>query len=146
MNLQPNGPTAGLGAAILTPGMARAIACALVFLALAFVLLRPLCEFTFAGDGRSGVAGFVTAAGQASAGHPDRGDAPTGLCCESVKDGSVLKAAGLLASWTGGDSPGVLLFASAGLLLFARPREPARRLPAVLPERSFYARSARILR
>jgi len=146
MDPQPTGPFARLRAARSTLGVARAMTYALVFLALAFVLLRPLCEFAFASDGHGGVAGFVTAVEHASGGQPDRGDTPSGVCCESVKDGTVLTPAGLLASWTRGDSPGALLFATAGLLLFARSRNPARRFLAALPERSFYGRSARILR
>ena len=119
----------------------------LLFVALAFVLLRPFCEVEYAGEERSGVAGFVTAAGYDTAAHPGRGDTPSGTCCSSVKDGTLVNPAELLTSWTRGDSPGTLLFASAGLLLFARSRDPAGRLfLAVSPERSFYARSAHILR
>lgn len=119
---------------------------ALVFVALAFVLLRPFCEVEYAGEGNSGTAGFVTAAGYDTAAHPGRGDTPSGTCCSSVKDGTLVKPAELLTSWTRDDSPGALLFASAGLLLFARSRNPAGRRLAAPLGRSFYARSARILR
>jgi len=118
---------------------------ALVFAALAFVLLRPFCELKYAGEANSGVAGFVAAAGHDAAAHP-RGETPSGTCCSSVKDGTLVKPAELLTSWTRGDSPGALIFASAGLLLFARPRNPAGRRLAVPPGSSFYTRSARILR
>ena len=117
----------------------------LVLAALAFVLLRPFCEFEYAAEANSGVAAFVAAAGHVAAAQP-RGEAPSGTCCSSVKDGTLVKPAELIASRTRGDSPGALLFASAGLLLFARSRNPAGRRLAALPERSFHARSARILR
>ena len=145
-NLRPTGPFARLRASNSTPGMARAMLLALLFLALGFVSLRPFCEFAFANHGQGEVAGFVTAAGPAPAAHQDRGGAPSGVCCASIKDGTMVKPAELLASWTRGGSLGIVLFASASLLLFARPRAPARRVLAASPERSFYARSARILR
>jgi hypothetical protein len=119
---------------------------ALVFVALAVVLLRPFCEIEYAGEGNSAVAGFVTAAGHDIASHPGRGDTPSATCCSNVKDGTPVKSAEVLTSWTRGDLPGALLFASAGLLLFARPRNPAGRRLAVPPGSSFYTRSARILR
>lgn len=118
----------------------------LLFAALAFVLLRPFCEVEYAGDGNSGVAGLVSAAGYDNAAHAGRGDTHSGTCCSSVKDGTLVKRAELLTSWTRGDSPGALLFASAGLLLFARSRSPAGRRLAAPPGRTFYSRSARILR
>lgn len=126
--------------------MPRTTLLALVFVALAFVLLRPFCEVEYAGDGNSGVAGFVTAAGHDTAAHPGRGYPPSGTCCSSVKDGTVVKPAELLTSWTRGDSPGALLFASAGLLLFVRSRNTVGRRLAAPLGRSFYVRSARILR
>lgn len=119
---------------------------ALVFVALAFVLLRPFCEVEYAGEGNSGAAGFVTAAGHDTAAPPGRGDTPPGTCCSSVTDGTIVKPAELLTSWTRGGSLGAALLASTGLLLFARSRNPAERRLAVSPGRSFYARSARILR
>lgn len=106
---------------------------ALVFVALGFVSLRPFCELAFAGGGHSDIAGFVSAAGHAAAEHPDRGDPPSGTCCASINDGTLLKPAEPLVSWTPGGSLGAVLFASAGLLLFARSRNPARRLFAVPP-------------
>lgn len=126
--------------------MPRAMLLALAFAALGVVLLRPLCELGFAGDVHSAVAGFATAGERTIGGHPDRGDTPSVACCDSVKDGTVAKPAELLASWTRGGAPGAALLLSAGLLLFARPRDTARLSLADLPERSFHARSARILR
>ena len=145
-NLQATGPFARLRASKSTLGIPRAMMLALVFVALAFVSLRPFCQLAFANDGQSGVAGFVTAAGHAPAEHPDRGDTPCGTGCTSIKDGTLVKPAEPLASWTRSGSLGAVLFASTGLLLFVRSRNPARRLLVIPPERSFYARSARILR
>jgi hypothetical protein len=118
---------------------------ALVFVALAFVLLRPFCEVEYAGEGNSAVSGFATA-GHDTAAHPGRGDTPSETCCSSFKDGTPVKPAELLTSWTRGDSPGALLFASAGLLLSVRSRNRVGRRLAALPGSSFHARSARILR
>ena len=144
--LEPTGLIARLRASRSTLGVPRLLVVALAFVALGFVSLRPFCEFAFANHGQGEVAGFVTAAGPAPAAHQDRGGAPSGVCCASIKDGTMVKPAELLASWTRGGSLGIVLFASASLLLFARPRAPARRVLAASPERSFYARSARILR
>ena len=122
------------------------MALALAFVALAFVLLRPFCEIEFSTDAHSYVASSVAGAGHVSAEHSDGGDTPSGVCCDSVKDGTLAKPAALLVSWNQGGSLGVVLFAATGLLLFARPRKPARWLLAAPPSQSFYARSARILR
>ena len=114
--------------------MSRAMMLALVFVALGFVALRPFCELALA------------AHGHASAGQQDPAGAPSANCCATVKGGTLVKPAEPLASWTQGGTLGTVLLASAGLLLLARSRDPARKLPAVLSERPFYARSARILR
>lgn len=145
-NLQPTGPFVRLRASKSTLGMRRAMMLALAFVALGFVSLRPFCELAFANGGHSDVATVVAVAGHFVAGHPDREDMPSAACCASVEDGTLVKPAEPLVSWTQGGLLGAVLFASAGLLLFARSRNPARRLLAVPPERSFYARSARILR
>ena len=119
---------------------------ALAFVALAFVSLAPFCEIASANYGNSELAGFVTAAGQAAAEHPDGGDTPPVACCAGVKDGTLVKASEPLVTSTRGGSLGIMLFASIGLPLFARSRDPARRILAAPPGLSFYARSARILR
>ena len=119
---------------------------AMAFVALGFVSLAPFCELAFANYGNSELAGFVTAAGQAAAEHPDRGDTSPVACCASAKDGTLLKPAGPLVSSTKGGAPGAVLFAPAVLLLIARSRDPARRILAAPSGLSFYARSARILR
>ena len=119
---------------------------AMAFVALGFVSLAPFCELAFANHGNSEFAGFVTAAGRAAAEQPDRGDAPPVACCAGVKDGTLVKVAEPLVTSTRGGSLGIMLFASIGLPLFARSRDPAKRILAAPPGLSFYARSARILR
>lgn len=125
--------------------MPRAVVLAVVFAALGFLSLRPFCDFAFAAA-YSDHAQPVSAAAQGI--HQDRGtgDTPSGTCCAGVKDGTLLKPAEPLISWTTAGTPGAALFAFTGLLVFARSRTPARTLFAVPPERSYYVRSARILR
>lgn len=125
--------------------MPRAVVLALVFAALGFLSLRPFCDFAFAAA-YSDHAQPVSAAAQGI--HQDRGtgETPSGTCCAGIKDGTLLKPAEPLISWTPGGTLGAMLFAFSGLLLFARSRNAVRTPLAVPPERSYYARSARILR
>lgn len=122
------------------------MALALAFVALAFVLLRPFCEIAFSTDGHSYAASLDAGAEHVAAEHSDGRNTPSGICCDSVKDGTLVKPAALLVSWHQGGSLGAVLFAATGLLLYAQPRKPTRWRLAAPPSRSFYARSARILR
>lgn len=97
----------------------------LVFVALGFVLLRPLCE-------------------AAAATH----HAAVETCCAVAEDGTFLKAADPLASAKPG-SGGAIAAALAAVLLFTvfplRSRGDAA-LGVWPPQQSYYARSARIQR
>lgn len=146
--LQPIGPIASTRASALESmlGIPRAMMLAVVFVALGIVSLRPFCELAFAEHRHGDLAGFVAAAGYATAGEQAPEGAPSVTCCTSIKDGTFVKPAEPFASPIQGGSLGTVFLASAGLLLFARSPAPASKLFAVLPERSFYVRSARILR
>lgn len=117
---------------------------ALVFAALGFLSLRPFCDLAFAGT-HNDHARAVPAAAQGIHQDRDAGDAPSGTCCAGIKDGTLVKPAEPLISWTPGATLGATVFAFSGLVL-ARSRNPVRTPLAVPPERSYYARSARILR
>ena len=126
-------------------GVPRAVLFALVFAALGFLSLRPFCDLAFAGT-HSGHAHAVSAAVPGI--HQDRGagDPQPGTCCARIKDGTLVKPAEPLILWAPGGPLGATLFALTGPLPFARSSDPVRTLLAVPPERSYYARSARILR
>jgi hypothetical protein len=124
----------------------RAMVLAFVFMAAGFVSLRPICELALGKYSAIHSVVLSVATGHATATQPDSGGTPSAICCANVGDGSLVKPAEALASWTQGGTQGTILFFSAGLLLFARSRYPAIRLLTALPERSFYTRSARILR
>ena len=115
---------------------------ALVFAALGLLSLRPFCGLAFATPGHSDYARAVTSAGQAAAEYPGSGNMPSGTCCDSITDGTLVKSADPLISWTAGTTP----FAFSGLVPFVQSRDPVRIPLAVPPERSYYVRSARILR
>jgi hypothetical protein len=125
---------------------ARTVLFALAFLSLGSVLLRPFCEFPFSSDRASGIVSLFHAGGHAAAENLNGSDAPSETCCDSVKDDTLLTAAEPSILRAQGGTLAVLVFVSAGLLPFARPRHPTGRFLPALPERSFYARSARILR
>ena len=126
-------------------GAGRA-ALALAVSALALLLLRPICDFAFAAAGRGGTAPAVTMIEHGVAGHADPAMPQSEACCTSAADETLLKSAEpLIASLP--DVPlGAAFFLLAALPLFASSRTPARFCLAAPPERSFYARSARILR
>jgi hypothetical protein len=124
----------------------RAMVLALVFMAAGFVSLRPICEFAF--GKYSGIHEVVlsVATGHATTTQPNSGGTPSAICCANVNDGTLVKPAEAVVSWTQGGMQGTVLFLSAGLLLFAQLHYPASKSAAALPRRSFYTRSARILR
>ena len=133
----------------LRPRMARRrwrAAVALAAAALALLLLRPFCDFAFAIGHPISIATAAMAAAHGEAAHVNPTIEPSESCCAIATDGTLLTSAEMLIRG-GADAPLIaVLLVSSSLLLFARARDPARRLFAVLPERSFYARSARILR
>jgi hypothetical protein len=136
---------ARLRASKSTLGMPRGMLLVLVVTALGFLSLRPFCDLAFAGT-NGDHAHAVAAAALGIHQDRDGGDTPSGTCCAGIKDGTLVKPAEPLISWTPGGTLGATLFAFAGLLPFARSRNPARTSLAVSPGRSYYARSARILR
>ena len=118
---------------------------ALAAIALAFVLLRPVCELWFghASPGGAGALGTQTVLGTASA-HSGGGSVQ---CCASVSDGNL--AASLTAALGGSDrSPGFTPVAPIafviGISAVARQLHSLRSPPPI--PSSFYLRSARILR
>ena len=124
-----------------------AIAFALAVVALGLLLLRPICDSAFTAAGHGGIATAITTMiGHTVAGHPDPAAPQSEVCCASVADETLLKPAEpRIASLP--DAPlGAAFFLLAALPLFASSRTPARFCLAAPPERSFYARSARILR
>jgi hypothetical protein len=126
--------------------MTRAMVLALVFMAAGFVSLRPICEFAFGRYGAIHEMVLPVATGHAAAMQPNSRETPSAICCANVNDGTLVKPAEAVALWTQGGMQETVLFFSAGLLLFAQLRHPASRSLAALPKRSFYTRSARILR
>ena len=122
------------------------IALALATLALASLLLRPICDFALTAAGHGGAAPAVTVIEHGVAGHAGPAMPQSEACCTSAADETLLKSAEpLIASLP--DVPlGAAFFLLAALPLFASSRTPARFCLAAPPERSFYARSARILR
>jgi hypothetical protein len=118
----------------------RGVWFALAFVAVGLLLLRPLCEFAFAGV-HAAVAAERVVAAQAS-----HGDQPAETCCSSVKDGTLVKPAHTLSLGGVAGALGVAL-----LLVSGFPRSPVRTPQAgfaLAPSsgRSYCSRSARILR
>lgn len=102
---------------------ATALFLLLVGAGLSVLLLRPVCEIAFA--------------------HLGHGQ-PSAACCESAEDGTLLDLAGLATPGPGGKHLAVRMpsrsdasIAALTAVLFASP---------VLPARSYYTRSSRILR
>ncbi len=137
---------AGANQRILTVRGRRGAALALVFVALALLLPRPFCDLAFAAASQSKTAPALTTIVHGVAGHADAVTQSSEACCANISDGTVVSPAGPLVPWLPDVSLGAALFVLAALPLFARPRHAARFRLAALPERHFYARSARILR
>lgn len=127
-------------------GMWRRVLLALMFIALGFLALHPLCELAFASHGAGVVAGFASPSGNPASGQPCHDEDPAATCCADVQDWTLVKPGEAFVSWTPGRTLGAVFFLFAGLPLFVRSRDAARWLRPAIPERSFYARSARILR
>jgi hypothetical protein len=127
-------------------GLPRAVGVAIILIAAALVLLRPLCESWHAGTW-SHASGIERTA--ASSGLPamHAGGTSVDACCSSV-DGAVAPAGRAVSFGRGGDSPSlalpVLPGASIALPQVVHAVFPRRALPRI--PRSYYLRSARILR
>lgn len=127
-------------------GVPQLVSLALMIIALGFAILHPYCELAFANGGNGPFAGFSAAEASPAAAQPCHEEESTTICCASVQDWTLVKQAGTLVSWTPGGTLGAVFFVIAGLPLIASSRGAARYRFAAPPERSFYARSARILR
>lgn len=106
----------------------------LAILALSLVPLRAFCDL-----------GWANAA-QTMSGHPTgHGEGHSDLCCASIANSALVNS--VAPDLSGGPSaaPVIALLVSA-LLLSGFLVQPSRLAGAPLPSRSYYARSARILR
>lgn len=129
------------------PRRTRGAALALVVAALALLVLKPFCDLAFAAAGNGEIAPVAAmAVGHGIAGHPDPAAPESEACCASIADGTLIKPAEFLISWMPDVSLGAAFIVLAGLLPVAGSRNAARVRFAAPPERSFYIRSARILR
>jgi len=125
----------------------RGAAVALVVVALALLVLKPFCDFAFGGAGSGAIAAVASKSGAyGMAGHPGPAVPDSTGCCATISDETLIKPAEYFAPPAPGLSLGVALIALAGFAPAAGSRFPARHRPAAPPERSYYARSARILR
>jgi hypothetical protein len=106
-----------------TSGRLAALFLLLVAAALSVIVLRPVCEATF--------------------GHSQHGQ-DSAACCESVVDGSQLELADLAPPAHGAKAIAAS-FASPVPVVFMAPAAIAF-IVALTPKRSYYSRSARILR
>ena len=119
---------------------------ALAAAALLAVLLRPACEVWFAHFGAGGAPGGALAL-SADAPIAQSGDHRATQCCADVKDAQQIAPLHVVAGGAkpiGGVAPLALVAVLSGIALITRQphwlRAPPRR------PRSFYLRSARILR
>ena len=138
-------------AAVTSPRTAKVrgalgIALALAVAALGLLLLRPICDSAFTAAGHGGIAPAVAMIGHAVAGHPDPAPPQSEACCASVADETLLKAAEPLVTWMPDATLRAALFVIAALPLLSSSRHSAKFRLAAPPERSFYVRSARVLR
>jgi len=129
------------------PRRMRGGALALVVAALALLALKPFCDLAFAAAGNGEVASAaITAIGHGSAGHPGPAAPESVACCASIVDETLINSAEPLLPWMPDVPPGAAFIVLAGLLPAAGSRYAARIRLSFPPERSFYLRSARILR
>lgn len=125
----------------------RGAALALVVAALALLVLKPFCDLAFAAAGNGEIAPVAAKAiGHGLAGHPGPAAPESGACCASIADGTLINPAESLIPWMPDVSLGAAFIVLAGLLPVEGSRNAARVRLAAPPERSFYIRSARILR
>ena len=120
---------------------------AVAFAALALVLLRPLCGLAVAIDAHgTAAAGAVFALHEGAESKTPR-DMPAGVCC-AIEDETLAKPADPSGSGVPG-SGGLVAFAAAALAVFGagivQPRSRSW-AGALLPQRPYYVRSARIRR
>lgn len=129
------------------PRSVRGAALALVVAALVLLLLKPFCDLAFAAAGNAEIASAaITAIGHSSAGQPGPAAPEYAACCASIVDETLINSAESLLPWIPDILFGAAFIVLAGLLPVAGLRNAARFRLAVPPERSFYLRSARILR
>ena len=123
----------------------HATALVLVFAALTLLLL-PFCDLRFATAGQGGIAPAVAPIGHGVAGYPEPAAPRSETCCTNIADEMLLKPAEPLIASMPGVPLGAALFLLAELPLFASARQAVKFRTGAPPERSFYVRSARILR
>lgn len=134
-------------APVTGPRRTRGAALALVVAALALLVPNPFCDLAFAAAGNSEIASLAAAAaGHGIAGHAEPAAPESEACCASIADGTLINSAELLIPRMPDVSLGAAFIVLAGLLPVAGSRNAARVRFAAPPERSFYIRSARILR
>lgn len=109
---------------------------AAAFAALLLVLVHPLCSVAYPG----------TTIPHASASTSDTGHTLPETCCSDAKDGALVKLAELFIASMVGDAPGPAPVSWIRLPVSSDAGVAASTQLAVSPERSYYARSARILR
>ena len=129
------------------PRRTRGAALALVVAALALLVLKPFCDLAFAAAGKGEIASVAAMAiGHGIAGHPGPAAPESGACCATIADGTLINPAESLIPWMPDVPLGAAFIVLAGLLPVAGSRNAAKLRFAAPPERSFYIRSARILR
>lgn len=124
----------------------RQVSVVMLVAALALLALRPLCGLAFAGGTQADCARLWSVAGLHAAGHAGPTSDSSAECRRNINDATLVKSGELPAPWIPDQPPAAALLAFAGLLLFAGWRKAVRLRLTDPPERSFYVRSARILR
>lgn len=129
------------------PRSVRGVALAIAVAALALLVLKPFCDLAFASAGKGGFASAAAmTSGHAIPVHTGPATPDSAMCCASVTGGSLINSAESQVPWMPDISLGVAFIVLAGLLPVAGSRNAAWSRFAAPPERSFYLRSARILR
>ena len=124
----------------------RGVIAAVALLAFALTILRPFCDVAFAAAGPDVHAHQIQGETRAAFEEHARHDPPGGDCCTSVGDWTPVPPLALPAAWMAGETPAAAPRAPIDRHIPAYAHRPARVAQAPPPERSFYARSARILR
>jgi hypothetical protein len=127
----------------LGPGVRRVAA---VFAVVALLSLQPFCHHALAAAGNGGAANAVSAATHGVTAFPGDGELPSGKCCSGIRGGALVKPLDPPIPWTAGGVLAAALAAPGARLVTRFPRYAERISIAVPRERSFYARSSRILR
>jgi len=109
---------------------------AAAFAALLLALVHPFCSIPFVGTG----------AAHAAMSSPETGGTLPDTCCSDAKDGALAKPAGVLMASPAEDSFGAPLGSWIRLPASSHAGAVVDTALAAPPQRSYYARSARILR